>query len=674
MRQEKIFFLSLYILLVEIIKSCKTNAKEQDWRDDLQDYLINDLQQYQIVLIVENNLILQKFDLYSIIPNQLNRPSLIYTLDQIQSMNGKKSLQNPSDTSFFILVYDSKNFNYEVAMNFMVGLAKSFMRPKCLIIHLKKDNDTYKELMHDFWANQFTDVTLLNLVINSNGTNHFRNQKSEIGQLHYYNMFVNGYKKELMRRKPNWFPDKTKNLFQYPMNITGLYRDRINWNLSDLDLLKVGGDLVFFKVLSKVMNFKINFTLRSDFYNFRGCRKETYRNSFFEGLVNNEIQMVVNHMVYPGTPCLVEPFLTSEIISVEWMTTAVPRKRISNTIIDMQQLFYISVANVCTLIGIVILAIVLKFDKNTWKLINIFLVILSMVTPNEPRKLREKIIFGCLLLMCLVYSIYLHTALTNVSIRKDYELRMNSLDDLVNSDLTPLMDKKFKAFVRQVFRKDVLFQKLINKTKDYSDGISKDACFEYMVDFKNVSCFAEITNPRKFENYFSTKPVTVDAKILPERWMPSLVVFFLEPGSRYVERFNNIILQLVENGLMEKWKIRTKFNLYPTEAVEQVIEFSIQLMYLLIIILTSGYFISIIVFVVEIVASRYEKQNEVLFYRRRKRENAIFRLMSLVGRKKLSFKLKKFKFKKLKLKKFKFVNCQGKINFMQLLYQYLAKK
>lgn len=63
-------------------------------------------------------------------------------------------------------------------------------------------------------------------------------------------------------------------------------------------------------------------------------------------------------------------------------------------------------------------------------------MILEMSTIEEPKNLSGRIVFGSLLITCLVYSGYLYSVILDVTRRSEPEI--SSLKELADSSLTPM--------------------------------------------------------------------------------------------------------------------------------------------------------------------------------------------------------------------------------------------
>ena len=99
--------------------------------------------------------------------------------------------------------------------------------------------------------------------------------------------------------------------------------------------------------------------------------------------------------------------------------------------------------------------------------------------------------------------------------------------------------------------------------------------------------------------------------IVEEPFVISTQGFYLEPGSPYAERFNSILLRLMAFGVFKKWNTNfvpiTSFSEVAKEALENLVIRDNQLLPVLVTILSIGYLISGIIFVIEIAVIKIKK-------------------------------------------------------------------
>lgn len=98
---------------------------------------------------------------------------------------------------------------------------------------------------------------------------------------------------------------------------------------------------------------------------------------------------------------------------------AVVRKtsRLTKIVIVSQEFISMIIA---TTIGIAA-TLILKFNKSTWETFNISQIIIGM-SGKEPIKLSERIVFGALILSCIVYSGYVYSVILDIAFREEPQI------------------------------------------------------------------------------------------------------------------------------------------------------------------------------------------------------------------------------------------------------------
>lgn len=101
----------------------------------------------------------------------------------------------------------------------------------------------------------------------------------------------------------------------------------------------------------------------------------------------------------------------------------------------------------CLAIVILITAIwlftfILKPDKHSttiWHPLNIGFLILGIAVPDQPRKLRERVVYGCILMVSLFYSSNVVAQLTSINVDTESFVDFQSYEDLEKSGLIPVV-------------------------------------------------------------------------------------------------------------------------------------------------------------------------------------------------------------------------------------------
>ena len=543
-----------------------------------------------------------------ILPIISSFPSVIYRVPELFTLNNNipKTRINPGATTLFIMIFASTQFNASEPIKFLTHISNVQTRPKCLIIHLLTDKRiTYSNFLQDCWRKMFLDVTVLQIFEKTTSENILLALKKE-STIHYFNPFTKVYTKK--RFSGNClFPEKTRNLHKQKINIVGIKRYNVDLNISESAFESYGSTLALFKVFSKTMNFEMNITrafTRKEFGR-ELCSEEF--TGLVKGLLRNEFQIILNRQYPAGSCYATEPFLRSRTLSLEFVMALIPKVPNDNSKISIGwHWIFILIANVSVFGFILTMAHVLKFEKKFWEPLDIFRVILAMCAPLIPKNTGEKIVFGCMILISVVYSSYLHLFLTNINLRNDPGMVIDTLEDLDKSGLVLFVDNTL--YNSPIFS-GIHMKNLQRKSQTFTENFSRVDCFDALAKYKNISCAVTMTSMQILLEANVQRFREMDVKIVQESLMVGPLGFILEPGSPYAQRFNEVLLRLVENGLLDKWKVRGTVDLSRITWKKQEAQ-TVKLKYLLISTLIFGYMLSCIIFTGEVIVDYFEKKQK----------------------------------------------------------------
>lgn len=185
---------------------------------------------------------------------------------------------------------------------------------------------------------------------------------------------------------------------------------------------------------------------------------------------------------------------------------------------------------------VMIVSHLLAFDGNYWNFIQIFSIVLGYSVPKVPQRTKERILFATLFIACEFFSYIYLTLLTQRIEEPKLERRFNTINDVVNSKLGIEVQDVVSNFL------DDGVMKMLGRYHLSKRGYQ--ACLKEMVIYKNISC---VLTKHELET-IGSKPFKIVKEALlafPER-------FFLEPGSPFVERFDEMLLRMLESGLIDK--------------------------------------------------------------------------------------------------------------------------
>ena len=596
------------------------------WINHLTRYISQETNSYQVMLIYQNN----PLNLYK--KNANNKIEILLReigrqIPFIQTLkNGNltqsncwllkqlPSFKNPRATSTIIIINTINNLlenQYFNPKNFPMDLIKQLSgtrtRPKCLLLKATNNRTKYQEFFKKMWAQQFLDLSILELVEEDISMNIFPNYKQDpTPSLHYFNPFTSTYTEEQISSKTNWFPEKLNNLQGYELKV-GVYHIppyvSLSRNLSRYPIISSmkGTNVPLSLLLAEVMNFKfIGTPSQVEDYGQQDCDKEK-----MTGLVHKLSHHQINYMVNQvGTYSSCNPHVLEQTKPTGfWQYCIVVPILFVNTFTLGITRSFLFAGILTILIVILILGIsrLLKFNRQTWHLLNIFQLILGASIPRDPKKLQERILFGLILFACMIYVSILYALLTDFSLKTKSELKFSTLDDLADSGLVLGLSPYRRQQLGNSENKAIL--KLLRE----SVIIGTEECVEMLKKFKNVSCIMTteiglltIEDNRNYKGEtimkFVKQPVPFTWRSVP-----------LEPNSPYVERFNRIIQIIIESGFLYKWDPFFKNTVEMGEKYRPVedLDDSTGLSWRLLLVLVIGHLLAFLAFAVELAIKHF---------------------------------------------------------------------
>lgn len=573
----------IYIIVTE--GWIRKNLLESEWSKDLIRYVKNYSKKHQVVLLIEDEIISEASKLQDI-EGAISQetPSFIMTFQEtINSSNRYPVLENnPRSTTMFILILASKSESLSsrlsVPIEYLISLARVNSRPKCLIIQLVKEDPVgYHESLEDLWKKQLLDVTFVEIV--EKGEEHH----SE-AFLHYLNPFKKVYAKQNFSSDSQWFPNKAHNL----------YGSEIKSVILKSELLD---SVPMLKTLSKVMNFTSNSVkVNESQYGTFSCHKKECEGKIAE-LVENKVNFDATLEFSLGSNCSKPPYLKHRAIMMGSINALVPRIVVQRVQLAIAWEAFYSLMIIITFLTVLqIMPSNCKFEKRFWQPMNLLKIILGMSVEN-PKRLKDKIIFGSVILACVILTGYLFTILTEFSLFVGAELKIHSMENLDRSNLIPIFNRDVHRLTEGI---DIIhFQYLRKKAQFYTKNYTPLMCLKDAVTHKNISCILLLSKAKFWIQ--KMKLSTDEIKIVDQPIVYGMYNWISEPGSVYFDQLNQIIQRLVENGVMDSWDLYGHKEMIGNEINFEESEDPLKLRYLLISTIVSGYLLSLIAFIGEAV-------------------------------------------------------------------------
>ena len=562
---------SRFLTIAFFIHFCNENivtAVKSKWLEDYKNYLKDNFKEYQVLLLFDQN---QKNENPRsediILEISKNVPTLKLSFDEATTRKSQELSELPSffrpRTTIFIVIYLPKNNRNISELNgpikFLSQLSEARRRPKVLIIFPQEEkSSTYLKLLKHMWSQRFLDVIVLELIEVETKNNYFSTTSKEIPILHWFNPFSKIYFKEPFRPSILWFPEKTHNLYGSEIKVgvihlpPDIYLER---NRTDHTIKPFGTEILLTEGLAKAMNFTSVWIApkKKNGWGIPTCPKENSTGHFYS-LMHNEINFLAIESAR-FTSC--DEVLYEWSIGTEFQTALIVIPIIPDTssqLLTNWKLFNAFV--VISLFSMIwLVSRKLPFERRNWSLMQILQVVLGMETDHEPQNLAERIVFGSMLISCLMHSSFIYTALTDVSLSKTPGVKIETIKDVLSSNLQPVIcDTLYAALYEAAEGSTRLLLDKSTQTEKMSYN-----CMKQLAKNKKLACIAmsvPVKWTMKNEKNSRGEPIM---QIVREPIRSMATGYMLETGSPYVGQFDKRLLRFAEAGIIDKWR-GTRFD------------------------------------------------------------------------------------------------------------------
>ncbi|XP_067207861.1 uncharacterized protein [Linepithema humile] len=469
------------------------------------------------------------------------------------------------------------------------------VRPKVLILMILRQSSRHiTTLFRAMWSRKILDTIVVEY-----SRSKYSAEYSTI--IHRYNPFNDSHTIEPYSAQITWFTDNFPNMQGYPFVYAFMHHPPYSDIASTFTEKKVRG---VDKIQSETLADKMNFTgvikiLPNDIPIIR------YTNNTASGLIPDiatgkydalltTMPMIKNvHTISPlqqyGYPLLIENWCI--------VVPKLPKQNFNGNAVI--KLFLINFS----IVGIFwICSRLMKFNPNRWHPLKIIGMMLATSLPPAPRTFRERLIFLSILAVYACYSSTLFIELTSTNLEGNRYVQFNSLQDVIDSDLLLMVHYVILNVTRE---NNNDFEQHFQKSDKKIVSISQSSfCLEYISIYRNASCltydiFAKLAAVRHMQNGETTIMITDICYLSPP------VSYMFPEESPYVKRINDIVLMLAEGGISDKWsrdylrnetrESRFQINRHKTDFMY------ISIFYSIIYILITGYSISVLVFISELI-------------------------------------------------------------------------
>ena len=600
------------------------SLKERGWLKILADH-IHEEKFYQVAILYNHAIKSGNFKIENIISTITSRfPTTKISVEEAteekaQQLKSQPAFNDPRKTTLFVILHSSQtnpNTSSLAGMDFILKLSGAATRPKLLmVVFQEKEKPSYENLLRYLWTKQILDATLVELVEEKTGKeDYFLNPGKEHVTIHHFDPFRNMSLKKKNSLKKNLFPDKTRNLSGYKVNVGVIDAPGSSYITRNIqgDLLKVSGpDVTLIQALSKAINFHIIWKTSEDndwgiiSYKTENCTGLVY------GLRSNQIQLfAVNSGSVGFCKFYHECSRSTRFLNI---IVVVPILQ-ENPELSMEWNVLHATAVIVLIILTWLVSRILRFENHNWQLLYLFGIVLGWSTPREPRKLAERTFFTFTLGATMLYSTVIYTAFTAIASEKKTEVDFSTLENVLSSTLTPVATQQMHFLLYP--NSDGNSRLLLDKARTFPEmkNVSHtiDMIQENKLAYVAADSFAYLMTSNARDNCGRSV-----IKVVEEVLSKAVGILVLEPGSPYVSRFNQIVLRLIESGLPDWWMRMDGFSHFVDKKLENGLcssnksESGImrqQIIYLLLI----GYFSAIVVFAFEVIVAFYiRRKNRV---------------------------------------------------------------
>ena len=613
----RIFGFADIIVFLICINNVRGLFSENTWLEPLGKYLLEDSKVFQTVIILDGNSSKEEVTTNNIVnfiakkvPTKVIQFETVTLSKAIEIVRAKNILRLKASTLFIMIQAVEYNL-FLMQSSRMVKVLKQLSerktRPKILAIILSREKSpSYKELLQRMWSDDALDFTVLDVL---KKPTTFMNQWSDNWQIstkvHQFNPFTKTYITKKFLRKTELFPNKVQDLKGFQMKVASFNNPPNNFvkrNNSGYPILVSGPDAEITNTLSKVMNFRIsqvsskaetpghldtNINKTTGFLGQVANKKLHFFTNL--GFILNEVQDMYEH---------------SRVFYEVCYVALVPVIKIKTLSVEFSQNCWSMAILVLLLIALpVIVSHLLKFEKNFWSPVYIFVAALGFAIPREPTRSPERIVFIVSLFAFFISSAAIYGVLTNFELKTELELEINTLQDLYNLKL-PLMMTPLASDIMRLTDNDEISQTLLRTTILTN---LPTTCTRLLVKHRNVSCIVNAFQvPILIEGIKNLKLRSL-VKIGKPCLRKSLLCLVIQPGSPYLQRINQVLGRVVDSGLFQKWYEFDSIKKIQNRGMEEKHQ-QTHILISLLIILATGYVISIITFIWELLRKPKLKQ------------------------------------------------------------------
>ncbi|THK33011.1 uncharacterized protein LOC114841191 [Diachasma alloeum] len=527
-----------HFIVVLIITRALTCSGEFNWIEGIEDYASKHENLHQVIFVSESEETLRIPGMSELFRRIAEHRPII----QISANNSDMFNKMRQDTASTLFIYTHTPFGRGILPSTKIidaMMEASFGRTavRYLIIHYSNSkNDYLSETLKHAWRRQILHCTIIELLYN-----HKKMMQEEIFQVlvHLYKPFLNQFITANFSSQTELFPNTPNDMNGYPFKIRITHDppfSTIRRQLDGTTKLK-GANMRLIDTLAKAMNF----TVKAE---EARVSKNDRLDTFLQPLMNREMDIYAHLYAHPSEHAELRS-LRTEPIDVEHLCAIVPYVAKKNSQLP-------SMGTICGYLLVLLIVVLFwilehftHLNSHYWSPWIVIKLLFGVVVVKRPNRCADRIMFGVLCLVSIVYLTKLYSSLTGGIVYTNEVNKWLTLEDLVNSDLIPFISP---LYYNKTFSYATGVElKLKEKVKMISSNMMN--CLNHLAEHKNISCIMSKNEYKVFQQYETTRRT--------ELLVPCLIVdssaFSLSKNSPYHEHIDHLIRIFRDVGLKNKW-------------------------------------------------------------------------------------------------------------------------
>uniref|UniRef100_A0ABD2XNB5 Ionotropic glutamate receptor C-terminal domain-containing protein n=1 Tax=Trichogramma kaykai TaxID=54128 RepID=A0ABD2XNB5_9HYME len=437
------------------------------------------------------------------------------------------------------------------------GLTLNFRAPiRVLFIMLNRNTYftvSYLDLLEQFWQKQLIEVTIIG--ISSSVSKH----RHKIGIMHrkvdyalniyQYNPFTRAYTNQPLDSSSIVFPTKLNDLHGHELRL-GFVQNPLQ-SLHGRNSQKIEA---FVDQLLSTIQRKLNFSVELDSIPISDVSHLLHNDS-----ISDAVQEIISlrHLdVYASGAHLTyneQPFPTYVTTTIAWeqLCAVVPvmRKKLAFQLSSGVQWSLLVILCLVTIVWLWALLLIRRRDASLslsqWRPLDVCLMMMGTPITARVVTFRERLLFGCVLLVASFYSSTMLAHLTRLNFNMEAHKRFETYGDLDESGLKPVIDP---SLMNITFgdSDDPELRRLGKKAVQFTDKVT---CLDWLLNYANVSCvmgeFRILALLSRYSKWM---------KLANPCFWSTYQVLVMRQGSPYTPSFNRIIRVTQESGIARLWK------------------------------------------------------------------------------------------------------------------------